>query len=413
MDIQAYLQSHSVILLFLIIVIGFLFGRIRILSFSLETSGILFAAMVFGNYGYTLPGEFQTLGLILFIYAIGLQAGPSVFNISRKQGFRLNFLVFILISVSALLTLLFSKLWNVDMTMAIGLFTGALTSTPGLAAAQEATGSPLTSTGYGLAYSFGVIGVILFIKLMPFIFKVRIKDEEEQIAREESSRQKPIRRKEVVITNEALEGKSLNDLQFFRTTGTVISRILQKGKVLIPGPDTRLHVGDIVRIIGEESQLKAVIPFLGKESERPMPDVSHFESRKFILTNREIVGKTIAELDLRQRYNANITRVRRGGLEFTAEPNLKLQWGDRVRVAGEAEQMEQIRSLFGDEMRKIEYGDVFAIIMGILVGILIGLIPFSVGKLISFNLGLTGGVLFAGLILSNRGKLGPVIWQVP
>ncbi len=408
-----YLQTHSVVLLFLIVVLGFLLGRIRVFSFSLETSGILFVAMIFGNFGFRLPNEFQTLGLILFIYAIGLQAGPSIFNISRKQGFQLNLIVFVLISFSAVLTLFLSKWWDVDIVMAIGIFTGALTSTPGLAAAQEATKSPLTSAGYGLSYSFGVIGVILFIKLMPLLFRVKTSDEEAQIEKDEKRQHKPIKRMEVEITNQALDGKTLGELQFFQTTGTVISRILQSGEVVIPGPETVLHVGDVVRIVGEEKQLKAIVPFLGKESTQPMPDVRCFESRKFILTNREVVGKSIAELNLRQRYNANITRVRRGGLEFTAEPHLKLQWGDRVRVVGEADQMEQIRKLFGDEMKKIEYGDVFAITMGILVGILIGLVPFSIGRIFSFNLGLTGGVLFAGLVLSNRGKLGPVIWQVP
>ncbi len=413
MEISTYLHTHPVFLLLLIIVLGFILGRIRIFGFSLETSAILFVAMAFGHYGFQLPHDFQTLGLIFFIYAIGLQAGPSIFNISKKQGFQLNFIVLVLISSGALLTLALAKLWQVKMPLAVGLFTGALTSTPGLAAAQEATGSPLTSTGYGLAYSFGVIGVILFIKLMPVLFRVKITDEEEQIRQQEQAQRKPILRKEVIITNEALEGKTLADLQFFQTTGTVISRISQKGKVIIPGPNTELHVGDVVRLIGDKDQLKATIPFLGKESEEPLPDVSQFESRKFILTNRGIVGKTIGELNLRQRFNANITRVRRGGLEFTAEPGLKLQWGDRVRVVGEAEQMEQIRQLFGDEMKKIEYGDVFAITMGIVIGVLIGLIPFSIGRVLSMSLGLTGGVLFAGLILSNRGKVGPVIWQVP
>ncbi len=411
--ISTYLHTHDVFLLLLIIVLGFILGRLRIAGFSLETSAILFVAMIFGHYGFHLPKNFQTLGLIFFIYAIGLQAGPSIFNISKKQGFQLNFIVFVLISSGALLTLLLAKILNVAMPMAVGLFTGALTSTPGLAAAQEATNSPLTSSGYGLAYSFGVIGVILFIKFMPGLFKVKISTEEDQMKQQEEKLKKSILRKEVVITNKALEGKTLKDLQFSQTTGVVISRIAHQGKIIIPGPQTELHVGDVARIIGEEEQLNAVIPFLGTESKQPLPDVSSFESRKFILTNRDIVGKTVGELNLRQRFNANITRVRRGGLEFTAEPGLKLQWGDRIRVVGEASQMEQIRQLFGDEMKKIEYGDVFAITMGIVIGILIGLIPLTIGGIFSISLGLTGGVLFAGLILSNRGKVGPIIWQVP
>jgi putative transport protein len=166
-----YLQQHEIVLLLLIISLGFLFGRISIFGFSLEASGILFVAMLFGHFGFTLNSDFQVLGLLLFIYAIGLQAGPSFLNMTKKHGKQLYFLVFMLISIGAVLTIALARLWQIDTSLAIGLFAGAMTSTPGLAAAQEATHSALTSTGYGVAYPFGVIGVILFIKLLPYMFR--------------------------------------------------------------------------------------------------------------------------------------------------------------------------------------------------------------------------------------------------
>lgn len=413
MDIVQYLQSHQTVLLFLIISLGFLFGRIRIMGFSFEASGILFMAMVFGHYGFVLNEDFQTFGLILFIYAIGLQAGPSIFNISKKQGLQLYLFVFIIISVGAIITLITSKIWDVDMPLAIGLFAGALTSTPGLASAQETTQSALTSTGYGLAYPFGVIGVILFLKLLPVILKVNIKNEEQVEKDRQEQKQKPVVHKHVLITNKELDGKSLSELSFNRITGTIISRMMHEGEVIVPGAATTLNLNDVVRIVGTDAQLKIAIPFLGKSSNVKFPEVKHFESQRFVVTNKEVIGKTISELNLYSYYNVNITRIRRGGLEYTAEPDQRLSWGDRVRVAGDASQMDDVGTLLGNEMKKVEFGDIFSIFMGMLLGIIAGLIPFSIGKAISFNLGITGGVLLAGLFLSNRGKVGPVIWQVP
>jgi putative transport protein len=413
MDISSYLQIHQTVLLFVIIALGFLFGRIKIWNFSFDASGILFIAMIFGHYGFTLNSDFQTFGLILFIYAIGLQAGPSIFNISRKQGLQLYTIVFIISSAGAVCTLIAAKIWNVDMPLAIGMFAGAMTSTPGLASAQEATQSALTSTGYGLAYPFGVIGIILFLKLLPVLMKVNIKSEENLEQEKQAESTEKVVHKHVRITNNELVGKTLADLNFNRVTGTIISRIMRNEELLIPGASTELNIGDVVRIIGTDTQLKIAIPFLGQETDIVFPEVKYFESRRFVVTNKEVVGKTISQLNLHSYYNANITRIRRGGVEFTARPDQKLNWGDRVRVAGDASHMNDIRTLLGDEMKKVEFGDIFAIIFGIVLGILAGLIPFSIGKVISFNLGITGGVLLAGLILSNRGKVGPVVWQVP
>ena len=408
-----YLQAHQIILLLLIISAGFIIGKIKILGFSLESSGILFVAMVFGNWGFTLNHDFQVLGLLLFIYAIGLQSGPSILNISRKQGKALYTLVFLLLALGAGLTLLLAKLWHIDLPLAIGLFAGAMTSTPGLAAAQEATQSALTSTGYGVAYPFGVIGVILFIKFMPTLFGVKIRNEEDTFRKQSRQNRPKIITKCLEVTNRELDGKTLLQLNFAATTGTIISRVLHENEVLIPGANTSLHKGDIVRLVGDSKKIQAAIPYLGRESDQGCPEASYFGSQKFVVTNKEIIGKSLADLRLYAYYQVNITRIRRSGMEFIAEPHHKLQWGDRVRVAGDAEQMDKVKKLFGNEMKKLETGDIFSILSGILIGIGIGLIPFSVGKVISFNLGLTGGVLLAGIFLSNRGKIGPVIWQVP
>jgi putative transport protein len=302
---------------------------------------------------------------------------------------------------------------NVDMNLAIGVFAGAMTSTPGLAVAQETTHSALSSTGYGLVYPIGVIGVILFIRLLPKIFRVKIEDEEQKIKLEDKKCRGKVASRCAVITNREIDGKTLRELNFEQITGTIMSRIMQNGEVIVPNDKTVLHVNDVVRLVGAENKIKTAIPFLGHETDMQFTETARFESRKFVLTNPKIVGKKISDLNLRAYYNVNITRIRRGGMEFTAEPNQTLVWGDRLRVAGDASQMDKIAKFFGDEMKKLQQGDIFSIILGILLGILAGLVPFSIGKVVSFNLGLTGGILLAGLFLSNRGKIGPIIWQVP
>jgi len=413
MNFFSYIQSHQIILLFVIITMGYLIGEIKIWNFSLGTSAILFVAMLFGHYGFTLNHDFQVLGLILFIYAIGLQAGPVIFNMSKKQGLRLYSIVLFLLFLGALSTYFAALFWQIKMNLAVGLFSGAMTSTPGLAAALESAHSGAASTGYGVAYPFGVIGVILFIKILPALFRTNLKKEEALVQSREKQSHEEVVRYQVQITNASLDGKSLKELNLAHTTGTIISRILRNGQLLVPGAETTIRIKDIICLVGDKSKVETTVPFLGKKSKQKLPETRYFESRKFVVTNKAIVGKRVADLNLNAYFRANITRIRRSGMEFTAEPDQRLQWGDRVRVAGDAGHMNDIRRLFGDEMKKLEYGNTYAIIVGILFGIVLGLIPFSIGKVISFNLGITGGVLLAGLFLSNRGKIGPVIWLVP
>lgn len=411
MDLSAYLHTHQIILLFLIISSGFLVGQIKILGFSLGSSAILFAGMFFGYYGFKLSHEFQVLGLVFFIYAIGLNAGPVIFNMSKKQGMTLYSIILLLLAGGAALTYLSSKIWHLDMNLAVGLFAGAMTSTPGLAAAQEASGSALSSAGYGLAYPVGVISVVLFIKLLPQVLRVNLKTEEEADSATGAAKEEVVR-KAVLVTNDKLDGKTLAELNFAHTTGTIISRIIRDGQVLAPKGNMALRMNDLICLVGEKAKVKTTIPFVGKASSVKLPETGYFGSKNFLVTNKALVGKSIDELRLHAYYHVNITRIRRSGMEFAAQPHQRLQWGDRVRVAGEVSQMEQVRNLFGDEVKKLEAGNIYSIIIGILFGVAFGLIPVAIGD-VSFKLGITGGVLLAGLILSNRGKVGPVIWLVP
>lgn len=410
---MAWFNEQPLLTLFLVITVGYFIGQIRIKNFSLESSAILFIALLAGSQGIHLPPLFKTLGLIFFIYAIGLQAGPRFFSLFRKEGMKLNLAALGIVTVGALVTILLISLFHIAPEIGIGLFAGALTSTPGLAAAQEATGSGMTSIGYGIAYPFGVIGVILFIKLLPLLFKTSYQEE----AQKEQAEQSGLKRNELCfqhnrVENPAIFNKTLKEIHFRSITHCVISRIQRGNELLIPRSDTVLKEGDIVRVVGREEDLRKATLLVGAVTSVPLVESGIVASR-FVVTNKQIIGKTLRQLSFSSYYNANITRIHRGGVEFPALPDQKLEWGDRVTVVGEEPVMNELKNYFGDNIRALEEGNIYSILLGMALGILIGLIPVSIGNLVSIKMGLSGGILLSGLILSNAGKTGSIIWRMP
>lgn len=406
----AFFNAQPFLALLLIISVGYLIGRIVVKGFSLDSSAILFVALLAGHLGIVLPGLFKTLGLALFIYAIGLQAGPSFFRLFRRDGMLMNVLALVIVASGALTAFLAAKLIGLDPAMAGGIFTGALTSTPGLAAAQEAMGSPLTSIGYGVAYPFGVVLVILFIKLLPRLLKAD--PAKEARAEEQASAGETLHTRQIEVGNPALDGRTLAQIDFQAVTGSTISRLLRAGRVMIPRGQTELRVGDIVRAVGSEKALGTAELLLGRRNadEFPAGDVM---VNQFIVTSKRLVGRSVADLNLAARYNATMTRILRNDIELPARANQKLEWGDRIVVVGENTVMPALHELFGDDVKQVNAGDIYAIILGIAFGILLGMVPISIGRVIHFKMGLSGGILLAGLILGNRSRTGFIIWRAP
>ncbi len=404
-EVITFLGKQQVFTLFLIISIGYLIGRINIKGFSLESSAILFVAILAGHFGLKVPSHFKTIGLLFFIYSIGLQAGPKFLTFFKKDGLLLNMLAFSIVTIGAITTAITILFFHIKPETAIGLFAGALTSTPGLAAAQEATNSGLTSVGYGIAYPFGVIGVILFVKILP---KILGKYQPAKNQKEGN----PILFQHNEVKNPAIFGKTLRELKFRTVTGCVISRIMRGNNIFIPKPETRLLENDIVRVVGTKENLENATNILGAISDKKIPQ-ENLTVKKFVITNKEIIGKTVKEIALNSYFNATLTRIRRSGLEFPAMLEHKLEWGDRVTVVGEKEVMPALKNYFGDDLKALEEGSIYSVILGMVVGILIGMVPVSIGHTFSIKMGMTGGILLSGLVLSNLGKTGPIIWRAP
>jgi putative transport protein len=403
------LFSNSYFVLFLIILIGFIIGRIKIKGISLDVSAVIFVALFFGHHGIVVPIDFQYIGLVLFIFTIGIQAGPSFFESFKKNGRTLATLVVLLIFVAGLLTFSVHYFFGVDKNLAIGLLNGSLTSTPGLATAIDITGSPLASIGYGIGYPFGVIGVILFVNFLPRILKVNLKEQEKTFKDNVLMQYPEILAKHFVVENENVIGKSLKDLSIRFMTKAVVSRIKHNNAVIIPENDVILDKGDIVRAVGSNEALERVKLLLGHETKEEIPLDKKYDVRSILVTNKEVVKKTLGQLHLEEAHNTTITRVRRSGIDLSPSPSLKLQFGDKLIVISSKENMEEVSKIFGDN--KLSNTDFLPITLGIILGILVGKISINFGDF-TFGLGLTGGILIVALILGRTGKTGTIMWTM-
>src|SRR6056297_3412269 len=249
------LLSNSYFALFLIVALGFILGRVKLFGLTLDVSAVIFVALVFGHFGVIVPTDFQYLGLVLFIFTIGIQAGPGFFESFKKEGRQLASFATILILVAGLITMGIVFAFKIDKNIAIGLFTGALTSTPGLAAAIDYTSSPLASIGYGVGYPFGVIGVILFIRFLPKILGISLKNSEEDYHSKLKEEFPEIIRRNFVVENENVVGKTIGELKIRYMTKAVVSRVVHEGIAVTPTPETILRKGDLIKAVGTEDAL--------------------------------------------------------------------------------------------------------------------------------------------------------------
>lgn len=405
--------QEGYIALFLIICIGYIIGNIKFKGISLDISAIIFVALVFGHHGIMMPKIIEKIGLILFVYTIGIQAGPGFFDSFKKQGRTLVVMAAVVIISATLVTYGCILLFDIDVPVAIGLLTGGLTSTPGLAAAIESTGSPNVSIGYGIAYPFGVIGVILFVRLYPKLFRINIKKAEEEYESGTVDAFPEISTCHFVVENDNVVGKSIRELKVRTMTQGVISRIKVGGEVKAPTSDTILGKGDIIKAVGTEEALKKVGLLFGSVTQESIPLIKGYEIQSILVSNPEVVNKTIREISQwTSTYDLTITRIRRSGIDITPSPNLTLQMGDKIKISVSKDHLQMVTKMFGGNSKKLSDTDFFPIAAGIVLGFLLGKFSLNLGDSFTFSLGLTGGVLTVAMILSRIGKTGPIIWSM-
>ena len=408
---ETLLQS-SYFALFLIIALGFMLGRIQIKGLSLDVSAVIFIALLFGHFGVIIPKELGNMGLVLFIFTIGIQAGPGFFDSFRSKGKTLIILTLLIVGSACLTGILFKYILDIDTPSIVGLIAGALTSTPGLAVAIDSTQSSAASIAYGIAYPFGVIGVILFVKLLPKMLRKDLIAEAKALETQRKSQYPTLHTAAFKVTNKNICGKSLAQLQVRAMTGAVVSRIKHNNVISMPTPHTSLHEGDLLKAVGNDKALEQLTLLLGERVEGDLPLSGGQTLQSLLLTNKSIINKSLGHLNLQGTFGCTVTRVRRSGIDLSPEPNLVLKFGDKLMVAGEKESVNELAQFIGNDEKRLSDTDFFPIAMGIVLGVLFGKLNISFSDSFSFSPGLTGGILMVALVLSAIGKTGPIIWAM-
>ncbi|MCK4678751.1 MAG: transporter, partial [Bacteroidales bacterium] len=366
------LLSNSYFALFLIISLGFILGKIKIRGISLDVSAVLFIALLFGHYGVLVPTDFQYIGLTLFIFTIAIQSGPGFIQSFRKQGIPLFILTLILVFSALLISILCSYFLNIDRVIGIGLFAGAITSTPGLAVAIDVTGSSMASIGYGIAYPFGILGVIIFVRLFPKIMKISLSKAEKDIRDQTNAEYPEIYSKQYIVENHNIIGKPLEELQIRTMTGASITRVLQDERAITPMPDLILNKGNLIKAVGTNKNLEKIRLLVGSETDREIPLAKDFVVQSVLVTNKKVVNKTVEQLNLFSAYGATIASIRRSGINIASTPKTHILFGDKLMIACSKDNMKEVVRLLGNEVKRLSDTDFFPIAAGIVLGILVG-----------------------------------------
>lgn len=346
------------------------------------------------------------------MFSIGIQAGPGFFESFKKQGKQLLLVALVLSLSGGAITIILSKIFNMDILLAVGLFSGSLTSASSLAVTLENTQSALPSIGFGISFPFGVIAVVLLTRLSPQIFNIDLKIEEKLHLEDVSMDYPKILTKNYKVENPDVLNKTIGELKQRTLTNTNIIKLYQKYSINSPKASTILNLGDIIRASGSKDDLLKLETLVWKETNIVLPTSRKYTIKHFIVTNNKIINKPLGQLTILQMLNITITTIRRSGIEIIPNVNSKLRFGDRINVAGPEENMSKMRTFFGNEKSRLDELDFLPIVLGILIGILIGQIRIHFPQHISISLGLTGGVLISALILSRIGKTGKIIWNI-
>nr|WP_275980411.1 TrkA C-terminal domain-containing protein [Halalkalibacter alkaliphilus] len=391
----------------MILFLGSMLGQAKIRGLSLGTSGVLLVAMLFGHFGYQVSSTVQNLGLSLFIVAVGLQAGPRFFRMMRSSGLIFGIIGLLIVLIAAITTIFVSHVFGLSPALSIGLMTGALTSTPGLAAALQATNDPLASVGYGIAYPFGVIAVVLFVQLLPRVLKVDLMKDLKKYADPVKTEGSPeVRTIEVVSSK--VNKRTLKELRFHKYKSVVISRVIRGDRNIIALNDTVILKGDHLVAVGLAEDLDTFCQDIGREVSSDFTNSDHVKLRKVVVDSEEMIGKNIRELELRRMYGVTVTRMERGGFEFNQSSKWRLERGDVLTLVSSEDRINIVEKLFSKKTLTVTNVHIFSLSLILLIGIIVGMIPVQLPYLGTITLGVAGGPLFVALLIGHYGKIGPI-----
>jgi putative transport protein len=408
------LMEQPLIVLFALIASGLILGSVTIKGISLGSSGVLFTALLAGHLGYSLPAGVGTLGLVLFVYCVGIGAGDRFFASLVREGTALAKLAVLIVVLGAAMTWVGAKLLDIPTGLAAGIFAGALTSTPALAAATEGMaslgGGHAVSIGYGIAYPFGVIGVVLFVQILPRILKLDLDADEDAPKTDCGNRVENVL---VEVANPNLYGQRIAESGVTNFNAIQISRIYSGGSLVPLRYDDVFEEGQILLIVGRRCEMQIAIDFIGHRSDRKLPRDVENERQSLVVTATAFIGQKLGDVAPLRNYGVVITRITRLGLTFVPNANTVIERHDHFTCVGRVDDLKKFSAAVGHRSSAVDATCLLSLSVGLTLGILLGMLPFGLPGSTPISLGLAGGPLFVALILGHFGKVGPIVGFIP
>ncbi len=420
-------SAHTILVIALVIALGLALGSIRIFGVNLGVAGVLFAGIAFGHFKIHIQPEIleftREFGLILFVYTIGMQVGPGFFSSFKRDGIRMNVLAAMIVLVGAVITVALSKTLSIPFPVAVGMFSGATTNTPSLAAAQQALQEVaslgadalrMPGLGYAVCYPFGIVGIILSMIAIRIFFKIDPKEEGEHYSEVHAKHRRALEVMDFKVENPNLNGCALDAIPLPAGGGLVISRVLHQGETQIAMPDTLIFPGDILRAVGPRERLEDLKLIIGQPV-TPQWGVlkESIITKRVVVTRRDVAGKSIGDLDP-FLYGVTVTRISRAEVEFAATPDVEINFADTLLVVGEEEGIRKFALIVGNSVKALDHPELIPVFIGIALGVILGSLPFHFpGMPAPLKLGLAGGPLLVAMLLSRIGRFGKLIWYMP
>jgi len=416
--------AHSILLIAVVIAVGLLFARIKIGGISLGITWILFAGIAAGHLGFVLDPTtshfVKEFGLILFIYSVGIEVGPGFFSSFRKGGITLNMLAAGIVLLGCIITYAIHLITGEDLYAMIGVLYGAVTNTPGLGAAQQTYSdmhngefNSVFAQSYAMAYPLGVVGIILSIVLIKWMFKINFEKEQNLYAANQRLNSSQVKVVTLEVINPAIDGKTMADVQRISGREIVATRIMHRstGDIELVDETTKLQLGDRLFMVATPTDMEPLTVLVGREltdvDQTKWDSDTHNElvSERFVVTNPKLNGRRLGDLKLRSTFHVTITRIRRAGIEIVASPALLIQMGDRVTVVGAKNDVNKLQGLIGNQVKRLDDpNSLMTTFIGIALGVILGSIPiFFPGIPVPVKLGLAGGPLIISILMANFG----------
>ncbi|MCX5790827.1 MAG: putative transporter [Elusimicrobia bacterium] len=415
--------AWSVFVIMLVAAAGLALGNLRLFGINLGIAGVLFSGILFGHFGLDINHEtlefLRDFGLILFVYSIGTQVGPGFFSSFRKEGLRLNLLAAAVVLGGVALTLLVSRLAGFDIATAVGMYAGAVTNTPSLAAAQQALGAlgpeaaNSASVGYALAYPGAIMGIILTMLLIKRVFRTQAAQDMLQVQGDKAAA--GFVNVSITVENRNLEGLMIRDIPAINELGVVVSRLFHGGLMAVAHDDTVIHAGDVLLAVGTEEHVRKFMLVIGSKSAMDLKKLpSRIIHSRVIVTHKEVIGKTLEELNLEAQYDVAATRVARADVEFLVSDSYVLQFADNLVIVGEEAAVAKAAATLGNSPKDLNHPQLLPAFIGIAAGVLLGSLPIAIpGLSTPVRLGLAGGPLIVAIVLSYVQHIGPLNWYLP